>query len=261
MGQSKVRVKQVLSMTRDCIFCAALRPATTVDHQPARSLFDRREWPEGYAFPACEPCNQASKDAEHKLALLVRVNSQREDDPVRRQEFRKFLVGMRNNFPGLLTPLSANAKRRFFKTAGIERARGQALVDIHAVGIDATSADELFETVIEKLLRALHWKHTGNIVRDAMGIKFAWYTNAYCSVFESDDDASFYRALPAAPSIGRNGKDLSEQFFYRFGRDKTGELSAFLIAFRDSIIVTGVVAQSDELLQEIRDQTPSKEVD
>lgn len=260
VGESKVRVRKIVSETRDCIFCAGLRPATTVDHQPARSLFDRREWPEGYAFPACEQCNQASKDAEHKLALLVRVKSEREDDPTRRQEFRKYLAGMRNNFPGLLKPLSANDKRKFFKSSGIQRAPGQSLAELHAVGIEARSAENLFETSIEKLLRALHWKHTGKIVHDALGVNFTWYTNAYFSVFENDEDSSFYKALPAAPRLARNSKDLSEQFFYRYGRDDAGDISAFLIAFRDSIIVTGIVTQSAEMLQEIRSVNQTGEI-
>jgi hypothetical protein len=69
MGQSKQRTRAL------CIFCGCVNHATTVDHQPARALFDRKEWPEGYAFPACEPSNQSSKHAENRLALLVRINS------------------------------------------------------------------------------------------------------------------------------------------------------------------------------------------
>src|SRR5258708_8632371 len=86
MGQSKRKVADVVAMSRACIFCGGLSPTTTVDHRPARSFFDRRAWPEGYDFPACHPCNQASKDAEHKLAVLTRINSDREDDPVLRQD-------------------------------------------------------------------------------------------------------------------------------------------------------------------------------
>jgi hypothetical protein len=252
MGEARQRTREILKMSSMCIFCGGDTPATTVDHQPARSLFDRKEWPEGYAFSACEPCNRASKDAEHKLALLVRIDSEREDNPLRRREFGKYLVGMRNNFPGLLRPLSANEKRHFLKAEGLTRAPGIALADIHAAGIQADAAEELFELAINKLLRALHWKHTGNIVRWGEGVKAAWCTNAYFNSFMQSDEAGFYTALPARPPIIRNRRDISDQFAYRYGTDDEGELSAFLIQFRNSFIITGIVAQSAEMLQEIR---------
>jgi hypothetical protein len=254
MGQAKQKRRAILTLNPICIFCGGSTPATTTDHQPARALFDRREWPEGYEFPACEPCNRASKDAEQKLAVLTRIDSQREDDPLRRKEFQKYLVGMRNNFPGLIKPLSANEKRRYLKSEGISRPPGVALADIHAAGIQAGAAEELFEMAINKLLRALHWKHTGNIVRWAEGVKATWYTNAHFSSFSQSEEATFYTGLPAMPPITRNRRDLSDQFIYRYGKDDAGELSAFLIGFRNSFIVTGIVAQSDELLKEIRSQ-------
>ncbi|MDF0581271.1 hypothetical protein [Bradyrhizobium yuanmingense] len=260
MGQAKQRERAILEMSRTCIFCAGRAPATTVDHQPARALFDRRDWPEGYAFPACEPCNQSSKAAEHKLAVLVRVDTQGQDDPVRRNEFQKFVVGMRNNFPGLLKPLSANEKRRVLKAEGITRPPGAALADMHMAGIEADAAEDLFDIVITKLLKALHWKHTGNIVRWDEGIKSNWYSNAYFDAFyQNSKEAEFYMGLPACPPIIRNRRDLSDQFVYRYGKDNHGELSAFLIAFRRSFIVTGIVAQSDELLEEIRRTSRARE--
>jgi len=64
------------------------RPAATEDHQPAKALFDRKEWPEGYVFPACEPCNKATK---HAMSVLVRLAPEREDDPQRVADFRKYV--------------------------------------------------------------------------------------------------------------------------------------------------------------------------
>jgi hypothetical protein len=258
MGRAKQRRQAILDMNQPCIFCAGHSLATTEDHQPARALFDGREWPEGYAFPACEPCNRASKDAEHKLALLVRIDAENFDDPRRQEEFRKFIGAMGNNFPGLLKPLSTNEKRRFFKSEGITRPPGVALVDVHAAGIEADAAEKLFGIAMDKILRALHWKHTGNIVRWGEGVKASWYTNAYFEIFYQSEDAQFYTNLPVRPPIMRNKHDLSDQFVYRYGKDDAGELSAFLIAFRNSFIVTGIVAQSDEVLAAIRAQEASQ---
>jgi hypothetical protein len=259
MGQAKQRAQSILNLSRDCIFCGGRARATTVDHQPARALFDRRDWPEGYAFPACEQCNRESRDAEHKLALLVRIDTKYPDDPVRRREFQKYVVGMGNNFPGLLKPFSANEKRKFLKSEGIKRPPGAALIDMHVAGIEAEVAEELFNTTMIKLLKALHWKHTGNIVRCDEGVKADWYTNAYFDVFRNSDGAEFFMGLPARPPVVRSRRDLSDQFVYRYGKDAGGDLSAYLLIFRRSFIVTGIVAQSDELLQEIRRMDAERE--
>lgn len=102
------------------------------------------EWgPEGYEFPTRDPCNRSSKDAEHKFALLVRIKAKREDDPVRRLEFRKYVSAMRNNLPDLPKPLTANEKRRFLKSEGLTRGRGFALADVHAVGFKGDETELL----------------------------------------------------------------------------------------------------------------------
>lgn len=159
---------------------------------------------------------------------------------------------MKNNFPGLLKPLSANEKRKFFRSENITRPPGLALADIHAAGIQADAAIELFEVGINKLLRALHWKHTGKIVRWNEGINATCYTNAHFGIFSQSEERKFYGDLPVCPPIVRNQRDLSDQFAYRYGKDDEGDLSAFLIAFRNSFLITGIVAQSQEILEEIR---------
>lgn len=168
---------------------------------------------------------------------------------------------MGNNFPGLLKPFSANEKRKFLKSEGIKRPPGAALVDMHVAGIQGEAAEELFDITMSKLLKALHWKHTGNIVRCDEGVKADWYTNAYFDLFRRSDEAEFYTGLPACPPIVRSRRDLSDQFVYRYGKDTSGELSAFLIVFRRSFIVTGIVAQSDEVLREIRRMETGKAVE
>ena len=119
MGQAKHRLSALLDEQPMCIFCGGIEPATTEDHQPARALFDRKEWPEGYLFPACERCNQGSKHAENAMAVLVRINSEKEDDPQRRVDMQKYVQSMRNNFPDLIKPLTTREKRQLFKHEGM----------------------------------------------------------------------------------------------------------------------------------------------
>src|SRR5580704_6101100 len=83
-----------------CCFCGGVRRASTEDHQPARSFFDQRRWPEGYNFPACERCNAASRSFENVFAVLVRMGPGSSETGVQRIEFLKFLEASTNNFPG-----------------------------------------------------------------------------------------------------------------------------------------------------------------
>src|SRR5260370_39068705 len=101
LGKRKRKRLDLLDGDTLCCFCGE-GPAATEDHQPARALFDRREWPEGYAFPACEPCNKASKHYENVMTVLVRLASAREDDPQRVADFPKYVDAIGNNFPKLL---------------------------------------------------------------------------------------------------------------------------------------------------------------
>src|SRR5262249_53641926 len=74
MGDSKRRKSKFFAEHPRCCFCGGSQRATTEDHQPARSLFDSRCWPEGYVFPACERCNAASRRDEAVLAFVTRLN-------------------------------------------------------------------------------------------------------------------------------------------------------------------------------------------
>jgi hypothetical protein len=82
LGKRKRRRLNIFDGNPLCCFCGE-RPAVTEDHQPAKALFDSKEWPEGYVFPACEPCDKATKHYEHVMSVLVRLASEREDDPQR----------------------------------------------------------------------------------------------------------------------------------------------------------------------------------
>jgi hypothetical protein len=251
MGEAKARARAILDLSRVCIFCGGNAPSETVDHQPARALFDRKEWPEGYAFPACWACNQKSKDAENKLALLVRIDSNEEENPQRRADFQKYLQAMANNFPGLLRPLSTREKRQLFKEEGFSRPPG-GFADLPIAGMLAHDAEQAFDLAFPKMLRALHFKHTGNIAPEGKDIvTYRWFTNAYVQILESEQFAPF-KCLPAVPPMKRNGHDLSDQFGYRYGTDQNGMVSAFLMRFRMSMIVVGLVVQSNDLLPKER---------
>jgi hypothetical protein len=93
VGAEEAQAHQSAWPTAVCIFCGGATPASTIDHQPARSFFDAKLAPEGYEFPACEPCNKKSKDQEHVLTTLVRLSQDGQQNGQREIDFAKVREG------------------------------------------------------------------------------------------------------------------------------------------------------------------------
>ena len=130
MGMSKLRRAQFFSAHPWCCFCGGSAPATTEDHIPGRAIFDSRNWPEGYSFPACGACNGLTRFDEVIITMLSRIRS-RGDFTTDQQdvEMRRAMDGVRNNFPDAYKAMrvSANDVRRFLKNTGREQPAGTSL--------------------------------------------------------------------------------------------------------------------------------------
>jgi hypothetical protein len=239
MGQGNRRVRALLHQNPFCIFCGGGQPSTTIDHQPARALFEDRHWPEGYEFPACDACNQSSRRHEHVWALLVRIGMGQPP-----ADFFKYAQSVGNNFPNLLRFFSTNETRRFFKTEGLKRAPGTVFSDLAMAEINSSVSEEILGSVLKKILKALHYKHTGNIVPATGEISVQWFTNANMHLVENDAHREYRDILTLMPEISRNGKDLSKQFGYRVGLNPSEGVSGYVIGFRQSIIAFGAVIEN-----------------
>lgn len=254
MGENRRVRAAFLEAHPICCFCGGGTPSATVDHQPARALFDRREWPEGYEFPACSDCNQSSKHYENVLATLVRINPANEKNDLRREEVRKYMKSMGNNFPDLLRVLSTPEKRHFFKSEGISRNPNIPYQELHMVGIESELAQTSIDHVLKKLMRALHYKHTGQIVRSDAGLFLQWITNAYGHY--GKDFEPFVNALGGRPVLKRNGRLLHDQFFYHYGTDHSAGdgFSAYAFFFRASFMAVGALSCDPKLLLSWEDE-------
>jgi hypothetical protein len=211
LGAKKRRRLDLLGRQPLCIFCGGAASASTIDHQPARSFFDAKHAPEGYEFPACEPCNKKSKDHEH--VLTARLKGDGQQDGQREVDFAKYAKAMRNNFPGLLRVLGPDEKQGFVKSRGVFVPVGRAFpLQLPMVTIDPKIAGAAVDGVFRKLMCALHYKHTGNIVPADAEITVKWATNAGLPEFLTDEVKAFIAGLTEKPTLVRNGKDLSDQF-------------------------------------------------
>ena len=241
-GRKKRRRLNLLDRQPLCIFCGGSVPASTIDHQPARSFFDAKHSPEGYEFPACEPCNKKSKDHEHVLTTLVRLKGDGQQNDQRELDFAKYAKAMRNNFPDLLRTLGPGEKQGFVKSRGVFVPVGRAFpVQLPMVAIDPKIAGAAVDTVFRKLMCALHYKHTGEILPADAEITVKWTTNAALPDFMTEEMKTFVAGLTNEPRLTRNGKDLADQFDYRYQVADDLSASAYFVKFRQSLYGVGVV--------------------
>lgn len=242
LGEKKRRRLDLLDREPLCIFCGGAAPASTGDHQPARSFFDAKHAPEGYEFPACEPCNKKSKDHEHVFTTLVRLKGGGERNAQREVDFAKFAKAMRNNFSGLLRVLGPDEKQGFVKTRGVWVPVGRAFpLQLPMVAIDPNIAGAAVDTVFGKLMCAFHYRHTGEILPADAVITVKWATNAALPDFMTEQMQTFVAGLTGEPKLVRNAKDLSDQFDYRYRVADDLSASAYFIKFRQSLFGAGVL--------------------
>jgi hypothetical protein len=240
MGQKSARTKAFKAQHPYCCFCGGEKATETIDHQPGRALFNQRQWPEGYEFPACIECNSESRNEEQIWALLVRIslNDETANDP----EFLKYAKAIGNNFPDLLRKFTTNEVRRFFKENDLTREPGQSYSDIVIAEVNPKHGRRAFDTVLKKLMKALHYKHTGNIASLSAEIRFHWHTNSsFHRLANAQGLPALIKALDITPTLARSGRDLSSQFSYRAHVEADGKTSAFMLIFRDSIVAIGLV--------------------
>ena len=74
MGEKKNRRETFLLAHPVCVFCGGGAKATTKEHCPPRSMFQGRQWPEGFEFPACDSCNHGTSDQDLLVAMLARMD-------------------------------------------------------------------------------------------------------------------------------------------------------------------------------------------
>ena len=161
-------------------------------------MFQHRQWPEGFEFPACKTCNQDSDDDDLLVAMLARM------DPF---EDKGNLDG---KGPGLL----AQVQRQYPKIFG------KMMAGTHLLGPTvAKVTDEMHDAVsvlARKLVKGVYWRDVGSFFPNDGGLMMTWYTNADVirdgghKLFESLKDIA-----GDVPRLVRSGKYLNDQFEYK----------------------------------------------
>ena len=214
-----------------CVFCGGTELATTVEHCPPRSLFQFRQWPEGFEFPACERCNLGTGDEDAAVAMLARMSP---DGSTGNDDGR--LAGLIRNvnaqFPGLvrkMMPSHLEARRRN-REMGIKPRPGQLHQDVAPVNLPE-ELKAAVGTFARKLALAIFYRETAVIFPATGTLAFNWFTNVELvthGTYKLFDQLAHIDG--SAPLVVRGGKYLTDQFEYKISLSPRA--SVFLLQAR-----------------------------
>lgn len=216
-------------------------PSAEVDHIPSRALFDEKQWPAGYEFPACAQCNDVTRSDELILAFLSRLHPG-ETTEVRTREFRKYLESVEFNFPGFLNSMSPTHRqlREAQSKYGLKPPQGAASTGLPVLSVQNPQIHDAVANFGRKLGLALYYKHVNKILPSVGGIGLRWYANI--QIEKDEIPRELANVLPAFPRIERSNRDLADQFFYRIGITQAEEMAAYLAFFRRSFAIVGFIS-------------------
>lgn len=208
-----------------CIFCGGLRPATTEEHCPPRALFRDKAWPEGYAFPACKDCNGGSSDDDLIVAFLAQLRIGA--DQATQQKAGGLMKAVNRQHPGFLrqmVDLSAVEARAVARRLGMSPEPGQTYQQMGVVRIPEAMHSGV-ESVAAKFTKGVYFRHTGAVFPADGGILFHWFTNAQLREHGSIPVLDVFAQFAAVePPLTRNGRNLSDQFSYRYSAAEDGSV-------------------------------------
>ncbi|WP_215763178.1 hypothetical protein [Acetobacter sp. P1H12_c] len=167
----------------------------------------------GYEFPACNSCNHSKRLDEQSLALLVRII--RFDNETNIKSFQNTFQGVRNNNPVLAQELkteSAVASKTYLKT------RFGSSSNVDKIGLTGwrsctlgPESNRLLDNMCIWFAQTAWYMHCKSIFSG----KIIW-TNVLTEHLNLEPAQKIISNLIGKPIMMRNGKNVSEDFFYRY---------------------------------------------
>lgn len=240
MGRKADRRKEFFRMHPLCCFCGGATKAVEIDHLPSRVIFDNRQWPEKYEFPACKPCNAFTRHHEQVIGLLSRIFPDATTEQ-QKKEIVERIRAIKRNYPAVLEEMRPTLRQ-------LRQAREKynwplpvsgSPTDFPVLSVNGPLVNEAVTNFGAKLSFALFYKHTGIIIPKEGGVFIKWFSNE--QVFDGKIPQEFAPYTSNLPELKRNEVDLKNQFFYRYGISEAKDVAMFLSFFRESFAIAGFV--------------------
>jgi hypothetical protein len=243
MGEAKNKKKRFLAAHPHCCFCGGSEPTTTVDHVPPRTCFANRAAPEGFEFPACDKCQEATRLDELAFGMFVRITDPSPNN-YRREETQRAVQGIRNNLPHLMpnAGLTRRDKRNALKAKGLAVSPGKTIADVPMVSVPAT-INENVERYARKLVAALYYREKSK----PLGLDFEIYV-AWTTATDKNSMTAFLEMANMSPfvTVGkRTNLQFGDRFGYRYSKADDNDLFMAVAQFGQGLVLAMLVADGE----------------
>jgi hypothetical protein len=251
MGQAKLKRQAhaaILAEHSSCIYCAGTNAATTTEHMPPISVFEGRQRPKGFEFPACGPCNHGTGHSDLVAAMLARIWPDANSE-IQKKDVKKLLSAIANNIPQLLPEMKVGR-------AGEKLARKlhNLPADAYPMRANGPLLTHHIHTFAAKFGFALHYEVNGEPVPPAGGVQVMWFSNV--QTLDDSIPQMFVDMLPSPSTLRQGTKSVAEQFKYSHIAAERDHL-LYLASFNKSFAVAGITAKDRTLyLEERSDRFP-----
>jgi hypothetical protein len=223
-------------------------------------LFQSKNWPEGFEFPACEACNAGTSDDDVLIAMLGRM------DPIANAgnldgAMNGLVFNASKQHPGLLQQMlkmSAIESRKAARDLNIKPPPGLTYQQAGIVNV-TDHMDDAVRTLAGKLSKAVYFMNTGNIFPATGAIQLHWFTNADLFRYGKSPVLDAFASINApTPKLTRNGKDLHDQFDYRFSLSENMDLAVLRAVFGKAFGLVTIMSPIEGYLQKIDSEMQKK---
>ena len=243
----------------NCIFCRGNSVATTIEHCPPRALFQFKQWPEGFEFPACITCNSGTANQDAVIAMLARM------DPVTDRgnkdgKLTGLIANVHAHHPGMIRKmmLSPSEARKQNRKLGLTPPVGGTHQDTGAVRVTA-EMDAAVRVLASKLSKAIYFQDSAKAFPPDGCLLLNWFSNA--DIFSNGHYKIFaaLKDIPGSlPILKRTGNHLNEQFEFKYSVTEEKNLFALQVCFGNSFgfVVFGSSEPGllEPTLQRLRDE-------
>ncbi len=200
-----------------CVICGK-NPVTGRDHLPPQCIFPKPRPSDLITVPACDGCNnkRSGLDEEFKVAIGIQAGHGEE--------------GERRFHEQTSRTLSYNRRLRgeiasTMKEVEIRSPAGLVLGSAMAVLLRSNS----YDLIINRIIKGLHWHHTGYILGDDVDVTVYWHQNL--------DKKTYDMAKNWATGIVGDG-----QFIYKYAIfDEAPMASAWILQFFECAWSSGII--------------------
>lgn len=236
MGQAKDnrrRFDDLLKRFPNCIYCGGKTPATGVDHFPGKIMFDGKDRPKGWEFPACDVCNTGAKHVDLVAACVASLYPEPTTDTQKNDQC-KIQRGIANNIPGLIDEMKMDRGAQKIALGELGRR-----YDVGAIYIGPI-AQKYLNIFCQKFALAAHFEATKSILPEN-GILIGMYLTNFEALENGDLLSRAAKYFPHYATLQQGEKQVSGQFDFAIGFSEEKSMTFSVARFRQSFEVYGTV--------------------